>query len=89
MTRKSKKNASAIADREFGPDGEVRMDIQITECKRKIPCVNCDDEKCWFSGQLIADCPLYKCDRTDDLYEDCETCDFLKEHMKAIYEDRR
>ena len=67
---------------------EVRMNVQITECKRKIPCVDCDNKKCWFSGQLMADCPLYKCNRLGDLYEDCETCDLLKEHMKAIYEER-
>lgn len=54
------------------------MNVTIHECKRENLCVDCYDGKCWHKGQLIADCPLYYCNRDGDSYEDCESCDLLK-----------
>ena len=35
-------------------------------------------------AELIADCPLWKCNRKDDLFEDCESCELLKQiHVKG------
>ena len=61
------------------------MNIQIHECHRKNFCVDCDNEKCWHKGELIADCPLWKCNRGLDRFEDCESCELLK----RIYEEGR
>lgn len=66
--------------------------LQMTECKRKNLCIDCDDERCMHKGQLIADCPKYYCDRKGELFEDCESCDFLKQFQKEMrkqYEQRR
>jgi len=37
--------------------------LQISECTRDIPCVDCDNKKCMFQGKKESDCPKYKCDR--------------------------
>lgn len=49
------------------------------ECKRNNLCVDCDDKKCIFAGQLISDCPMYVCDRKGKQFENCETCELLKQ----------
>lgn len=62
--------------------------MSITWCKRQILCIDCDDEKCLNHGELIVDCPKYKCDRPKPHKEECETCEFLKkyqEEMRKIY----
>lgn len=58
---------------------DVVKRLQIRECHRQNFCFECDNEKCWHSGELIADCPMYKCDRKGDHYEDCESCELLKQ----------
>lgn len=58
------------------------MSIKIKECKRDNLCYECDNKKCWHAGQLIADCTLYKCNREGNGYEDCESCDLLKQIIK-------
>jgi hypothetical protein len=60
------------------------MQLKINECTRKNLCVDCDNEKCWFHGKLIADCPKHRCDRPEHLFEDCETCAFLKRFQKDM-----
>jgi hypothetical protein len=32
----------------------------------------------------MADCPKYYCDRKGELFEDCESCDFLKQFQKDM-----
>lgn len=54
------------------------MEVKVTECTRNNLCVDCDNEECWFSGTIIADCPKYRCDRIAELFEDCESCAFIK-----------
>lgn len=60
----------------------MEMNVQIHECHRINFCIDCDDEKCWFAGELIADCPLWKCNREGDLFEDCKSCALLKQIYK-------
>lgn len=55
------------------------MSMRIKECKRDNLCVDCDDKGCWFAGYAIADCPLYRCNREGEQYEDCESCELLKQ----------
>ena len=62
--------------------------ISMSECTRNNLCVDCDNERCWFHGQLIADCPKYRCDRPPELSEDCESCAFLKEYQKIMRGER-
>ena len=61
------------------------MDVQIRVCHRKNLCIDCDDKKCWHFGELIADCLLWKCNREGDQFEDCESCELLKQ----IHEEGR
>ena len=62
------------------------MELIVNECHRKNLCIDCDNTACWFHGKLIADCPKYHCDRPDEQFEDCESCDFLKQYMKDMRE---
>jgi hypothetical protein len=55
------------------------MKTKIEECKRDNLCVDCDNKECWFAGQAIADCPLIRCNRKGERYEDCESCELLKQ----------
>lgn len=59
-------------------EGE-QMSLQIGKCERNNLCVDCDYKKCVFAGELIADCPLYVCNRSGEQYEDCESCELLKQ----------
>ena len=64
------------------------MEIKVSECVRRNLCVDCDNTNCWFYGSIMADCPKYHCDRVEDLFEDCESCAFIKEFqedMRKIY----
>lgn len=54
------------------------MHVKVSECNRNNLCVDCDDKECWHAGILIADCPLLKCNREGELFEDCESCEMLK-----------
>jgi hypothetical protein len=58
--------------------------MSLSECKRQNLCIDCDNEKCWHHGKLIADCPKYRCDRPGDLFEDCESCEFLKQFQNKM-----
>lgn len=60
--------------------------ITIQECFRNNLCIDCDNTKCGHCGQLIADCPKYRCDRPKENFEDCETCAFLKDFQKKMRE---
>ena len=57
-----------------------------TKCTRPNLCSDCDDATCMFSGNLIADCPKYKCDRDEQLKYDCKNCNFLKRYQKEMRE---
>lgn len=56
----------------------------LKECKRRNLCINCDNTSCYHAGQLIADCPKYACDRNGVLFENCETCAFLKRYQEEL-----
>lgn len=56
--------------------------VSMSECKRDNLCVDCDDDKCWFAGKILSDCPKYHCDMPKDHIEDCEHCDFIKQYQK-------
>ena len=60
--------------------------ITIQECFRMNLCVDCDNTKCGHCGQLIADCPKYRCDRPKEAFEDCESCAFLKDFQNKMRE---
>ena len=55
-------------------------------CKRKVLCVDCDDDACFLQGHLRSDCPKFICDRKFAEYEDCESCEFLKEYQRIARE---
>ena len=55
------------------------MTYQLKECKRHDLCIDCDEKKCLLAGKLISDCPMYKCDRKGRQYENCKTCELLKQ----------
>ena len=53
-----------------------RMDEpMISECTKNIPCVDCDNTKCWFQGKKESDCPKYYCD--NEKSHDCDHCEFI------------
>lgn len=58
--------------------------LTMDECKRTNLCIDCDNKRCIFCGKIIADCPKYTCDRPGDQFEDCETCEFIKEFQEDI-----
>lgn len=61
-----------------GKVGKVGMsDIHIRVCRRDILCADCDDKTCWNAGRLIANCPLWICNRTGEQFENCETCELM------------
>ena len=49
-------------------------DVKISQCKKKIPCIDCDDTECWHNGKKSADCPKYRCDREGEGYLNCDNC---------------
>ena len=52
-------------------------DIEIGICEKEIPCIDCDDSKCWHWGKKEADCPKYRCDRQGDGFLNCDNCAFV------------
>lgn len=57
-------------------------DFIISECKKAIPCIDCDDLKCWFHGKKESDCPKYHCDNPT---HDCENrCEFIDRFINDI-----
>lgn len=57
-------------------------DVKISLCKKKIPCVDCDDTECWHHGKKEADCPKYKCDRPEEYRYECDRCGFIDWYIK-------
>ena len=55
------------------------MTYQLKECKRHNLCIDCDEKECLLAGKLISDCPMYTCNRKGKQYEDCESCELLKQ----------
>ena len=51
--------------------------VSISECKKAIPCVDCDDKSCLFHGKKEPNCPKYKCDRKGSGAYNCEHCSFI------------
>lgn len=50
---------------------------RLSECKKNVPCVDCDNTHCWFRGKKESDCPKYRCDRPKESQYDCEHCEFI------------
>jgi len=65
------------------------MTDRIRVCRRGIPCIDCDDQNCWHAGQLIANCPLWCCNRTGERLEDCETCELMQDFLEEYRRKRR
>ncbi len=62
-------------------------DVRIRVCNRDILCADCDDKNCLHAGELIADCPLWYCNRQDEQFEDCKTCELMRD-IRAEYRRR-
>ena len=58
--------------------------LTIDECTRNNLCVDCDDKDCLHVGKIRSDCPKYHCDREDSLYEQCDTCEFIKKYQEDM-----
>ena len=56
--------------------------IRVCRRGRDIPCIECDNQACWNAGQLIANCPLWYCNRQDEQFEDCETCELMQDVLE-------
>lgn len=63
--------------------------MTLSECTRANLCIDCDSDSCYHAGQLIADCPKYRCDRKGVLFEHCESCSFLKNFQMKWRENMR
>lgn len=61
--------------------------LKMSECTRKIPCVDCDNARCIFQGKKESDCPKYHCDRPDILKYDCEHCPFIDGFIENMRKD--
>ena len=57
--------------------------LTLSTCKMNNLCVECSNTSCLHAGKIISDCPKYRCDRDKDHFEDCETCDFIKDFQKS------
>lgn len=55
--------------------------LQISECTRDIPCIDCDNTKCLFQGKKESDCPKYRCDRPT---HGCEHCVFIDRFIEEM-----
>ncbi len=62
-------------------------EISIRTCKKKIPCVDCENTGCWFQGRKESNCPKYKCDREGKDFLDCDHCDFIDEWIERMRKD--
>lgn len=58
--------------------------VEISECLRDIPCVDCDDTRCWFYGKKEADCPKYRCDRPQEFQYVCDRCGFIDKFIEDM-----
>ena len=58
--------------------------MEISECTRNIPCIDCDNTKCMFQGKKESDCPKYECDRTHQMQYDCEHCAFIDRFIEKM-----
>lgn len=53
--------------------------LQMSTCTRNNLCVDCSKLSCLFAGKIMSDCPKHHCDREHEHFEECETCDFIKQ----------
>lgn len=53
----------------------------ISKCGRNNSCRSCDDEKCRFAGDTMADCPKWTCDNGYN----CTKCEFIDSYIKVTY----
>lgn len=58
--------------------------MKWSECKKKIPCVDCDDTTCAFQGRKDADCPDIQCHRPERVRLDCDHCRYIDEIIENI-----
>lgn len=58
-------------------------ELKLSECKKHILCVDCDDKNCLRHGDIRQDCPKYSCDRPDHK-DECESCEFMIEYQKEM-----
>lgn len=63
------------------------MQHLLCECGNKVLCVDCTDEKCFFSGKTMSDCPRYGCNNKP-MY-DCEHCETVKQYQKNFREKQK
>lgn len=50
-------------------------------CDRNNSCRSCDDKKCRFAGDTMADCPKWTCDNGYN----CTKCEFIDSYIKTTY----
>lgn len=56
--------------------------IEIAECTKTVPCIDCDNAKCIFQGKKESDCPKYHCDNPT---HDCENkCAFIDKYIEDM-----
>lgn len=61
-------------------------EMNIFECTKTVPCVDCDNTKCIFQGKKESDCPKYHCDNPT---HDCEDgCGFIDELIAELRKKR-
>ena len=65
------------------------MQIEIQECKKSIPCVDCKDTSCILHGKKESDCPKYHCDRPDSLKFECNNCAFIDKYIEDMRKQSR
>ena len=58
--------------------------LSVGECKKDIPCVDCDEAKCIFHGKKEANCPKYHCDRPDPHKYECQRCGFIDHFIEEM-----
>jgi len=57
-----------------------QMTVRITICNKDSFCKDCKDEECLHAGEIIADCPKWKCDQSTS----CKTCNFIQDYYNSF-----
>ena len=52
--------------------------LQLSECTKNIPCIDCDEEGCIHHGVREAVCPKWKCS------DNCEECTWIDEYIEKL-----
>jgi hypothetical protein len=60
------------------------MTLKITKCHKDNFCKDCKDKECIHAGEIIADCPKWKCDN----HFKCEECNFIKEYYTSLKKEK-